>query len=322
MDVNAPPPASSVRALAAGLKSVARAPLLLIVVTVVTAATVLPFAVVLGSRLQASLASQPPVALAETEIDPEWWLEFRTHATGLAATFTPVILGFAAPLDAISGVLDGRRPPLAVAGPLVATLLAWAFLWGGILHRFDRGRGLGWRAFLRAGLSHLPRFIGIAVLAAAAMVILYLTVHAVLFGPVVRALTGFTATERDAFIVRVLLYVVFLAPLAWVGLVADYARVASATGAAASLAQAVRKGLAFVSGHLAAVFALALMTGLLFAGLTLAYGAIEIYGGAEAGGWRAVAIGQAYIVGRLAIRLTAAAAGLHLFRGRSTTPQP
>ena len=33
------------------------------------------------------------------------------------------------------------------------------------------------------------------------------------------------ATERDAFLVRVFLYVVFLAPLALVGLVADYARV-------------------------------------------------------------------------------------------------
>ena len=99
----------------------------------------LPFAVALGSRLQASLASQPPVALSETEIDPEWWQEFRAQARGLEATFTPAVLGFAAPLDSISAVLDGRRPPLPVLGPLALSIVLWAFLWGGILRRFDAG---------------------------------------------------------------------------------------------------------------------------------------------------------------------------------------
>ena len=58
-------------------------------------------------------------------------------------------------------------------------------------------------------------------------------------------------TERDAFLVRVFLYVVFLAPLALVGLVADYARVSSVAGAATSIGQALRAGVAFVRANAA-----------------------------------------------------------------------
>jgi hypothetical protein len=81
-------------------------------------------------------------------------------------------------------------------------------------------------------------------------------------------------------------------------------------------------GAAFVRDHLASVAALYLLMGTLFVAVTVAYGALEIYGGSQVSGWRAIAIGQAYIVARLAMRLSVAASELHLFRGRSTTPQP
>ena len=77
--------------------------------------------------------------------------------------------------------------------------------------------------------------------AAFIIVVLYLTVHALLFGPVYRMLVSSGATERDAFLVRVVLYVVFLAPLALVGLVADYARVSAVAGVATSSGQAVAR---------------------------------------------------------------------------------
>lgn len=309
---------SPIGALIAGLSTVLRAPLLIVTVTVVTMLIALPFAVVLGSRIQASLASQPPVALSETEIDPEWWQEFRAQARGLDATFTPAVLGFAAPLDGISAVLDGGQPPLAVLGPLALSIVAWAFLWGGILRRLDAGRAVGLRAFIAAGFQFAPRFIGIAAAAAVLIVVLYLTVHAALFGPVYGLLVPPTATERDAFLVRVLLYAVFLAPLALVGLVADYARVASVAGAATSIGLAVRAGAAFVRANLRAAVTLYLMIAVVFASVTIAYGTLEIYGGSQVGGWRAILIGQAYIVVRLTIRLIAAASELRLFAPRAT----
>jgi hypothetical protein len=308
---------SPLRALLAGASAVVRAPLLIVTVTVVTMLMALPFAMVLGSRIHVALASQPPVALSETEIDPDWWREFRAQARGLESTFTPAVIGFAAPLDSISAVLDGRRPPLPVLGPLVLSMVAWAFLWGGILRRFDAGRGIGIRGFIRAGAQVTPRFIAIAIAAAAVIVVLYLTVHAVLFGPVYRMLVGPAATGRDVFLIRVFLYLVFLAPLALVGLVADYARVTLVAGVATSAGQALRAGAAFVGANPRAVVTLYVITALVFAAVTIAYGLLEISGGSRVGGWRAIAIGQAYIVLRLTIRLIVAAAELRLFASRA-----
>jgi hypothetical protein len=310
--------ASAPRAFIAGVSAVVRAPFVIVAVTVITMLMALPFAVALGSRLQTSLASQPPVALSETEIDPEWWQEFRAQARGLESTFTPTVLGFAAPLDSISAVLDGRRPPLPVLGPLALSIGLWAFLWGGILRRLDAGNAIGVRAFIDAGFHFAPRFIAIAAAAAVCIVVLYLTVHAVLFGPIYRMLVSPGATQRDAFLVRVFLYVVFLAPLALVGLVADYARVSAVAGVATSTGQALRAGAAFVRDNVRVVFTLYLLTALVFATVTITYGTLEIYGGSQVGGWWAVAIGQAYIVMRLTIRLIAAASELRLFAARAT----
>lgn len=304
---------SAARALTHGIADVMRAPWLIVAAAVITMAMALPFAVVLGTRLQASLASQPPVALAETEIDPEWWEEFRRHASGLEATFTPAVLGFAAALDSISGLLDGRHPPLAVLGPLALSIVAWAFLWGGILRRFERGERIGVRRFVESGFAFLPRFIVIAALAAALMIALYLTWHLVLFGPVYASLAPMTSSERDAFLVRVVLYLLFLAPLVVIGLIADYARIASVAGGARSLGDALGAGARFVRGNFGAVITLYVMAALILLIITAAYGALEIYGGSQVGGWRAIAIGQLYILFRLAMRLVVAASELRLF---------
>jgi hypothetical protein len=309
---------SALRAFIAGVGAVLRAPFVIVAVTLITMLMALPFAVALGVRLQTSLASQPPVALSETEIDPEWWQEFRAQARGLESTFTPAVLGFAAPLDSISAVLDGRRPPLPVLGPLALSIGLWAFLWGGILRRFDAGRGIGIRGFITAGAQFTPRFMAIAIAAGAVIVVLYLTVHAVLFGPVYRMLVWPAATGRDVFLVRAFLYLLFLVPLALVGLVADYARVSSVAGVATSTGQALRAGAAFVGANARAVVTLNVITALVFATVTIAYGWLEIAGGSQVGGWRAVIIGQAYIVVRLTIRLIVAASELRLFASRAT----
>lgn len=311
-------PVSPIGALARGLVDVLKAPLVVIAAALVTLVIALPFAAALQSDLQQSLSVQPHVSLAETEIDPEWWMEFRTHARGLAATFTPAVIGFAATLDGLSGVLDGRGLPVAILGPLVLSVAAWAFLWGGVLHRFQQQRGIGVGGFLRAGRAHVLHFAGIAAGAAIVNVLLYLTVHRILFGPVHRALVALTSTERDAFLVRVALYLIFFALVAMVSLIADYARAAAVAGRQTSLASMVRTASSFIRGHLLAVAALYLMTGLIFALVTVAYGTLEIYGGSRVGGWRAIAIGQAYVFVRLGIRLSFAASELRLFNANHT----
>jgi len=304
---------SPIRAGWRGLADVVKAPLMLIAVAIVMVIIALPFAAVLESRLQASLSVQPQVSLDDTEIDPEWWMEFRAHARGLEATFTPAVLGFAATLDGLSGVLDGRGLPLDIFAPFIITVVAWAFMWGGILHRFQRGRGISVRAFFNAARAHVFSFIVIAAIAAAINLVLYVTVHRVLFGPVYRTLVAMTTTEQGAFVMRVLLYLAFFSLIAIVSLIADYARVAAVAGRASSPVTMIRSALDFIRRYPQAVIALYLMIGAVFVAVTIAYGTLEIYGGSQVGGWRAIAIGQAYVLFRLAIRLTFAASELRLF---------
>jgi hypothetical protein len=309
---------SSTRAFLDGVLAVVRAPLILIAVAAITMAIAAPFAAVIGSRVQASLASQPPVALDETEIDPEWWQEFRAQARGLEATFTPAIVGFAAPLDSISAVLDGRQPPLAVLGPLAISIVAWAFLWGGILSRYRAGHAIGVREFTAGGLRFMPRFVGIAMVAAVTIALLYVSLHALLFGPVHHWLASRAGSERGAFLMRVVLYAVFLAPVVLVGLLADYARVASVSRQAGTLIESLRAAAAFLRSNARPAIALYLLTSAVFVIVTVAYGLLEIYGGSRVGGWPAIAIGQAYVLFRLALRLTVAASELRLFASRTT----
>ena len=311
-------PISPFRALVQGLIDVLKAPLMLIGTAIVMMLIALPFAATLNSELQESLSVQPRVDLNDTEIDAEWWMEFREHATGLAATFTPAVLGFAATLDGVSNVLDGHAPPAAIVAPLLLSIVAWAFLWGGALHRFQHGRGVGIAGFARAGASHLVPFIAIAVFAAIVNVILYLTMHKVLFGPVHRALTAMVSTERDAFLIRVVLYLIFFAFVGLVSLVADYARVYSVAGVDRSIIGAIRGSIAFIRSRFGAAVMLYVMTGAIFVLMTVAYGVLELYGGSQVGGWRAVAIGQAYVFARLGIRLAFASSELRLCNASHT----
>lgn len=301
------------RSLADGLWTVARAPALVAGVLLVTLASVVPFGLMLGTRLQTALANQPPVSRGSGEIDPEWWLEFRAHATGLEATFTPTVIGFAAPLDNLSALLDGTPRPLALAGPVALGGLVWAFLWGAILHRFSQRRALSIRECGAAAIRHGPRLVVISLAAALVYLALYLTVHAWLFGPVYEWLASQAASERNAFVWRVGLYAVFGVPLAAVSLMVDYARVALVTAAAPSLREAFSMSRRFVGSHLPAALTLYLLVGILFVLLLTTYGAAETFGGTRFGGWRGILLGQAYIVARLCLRLVLAASEVRLF---------
>jgi hypothetical protein len=300
----------ALRSFLAGLSQVVRAPVLLLMVANVTLLTMVPFALVLGDRLRDALGNQPPIDLDAEEIDAEWWMEYRARAHGLEATFTPAIIGFAAPLSNLSALADGSQRPIALLGPVVVYAMVWAFLAAGLLHRFDQGHRIGVRSFMRAGVTHLPKFAAIALVAALVAAVLYLTVHAFLLGPVYAWGAARAGSEREAFLFRVGLYLAFGALLAMVSIVADYARVTCIRAERIGLADACRCALSFVRAHPVAVAAVYLLTGALFVLLLVLYGVAD----RRFGGWRGVVVGQAYIVARLGIRLTSLASEMQLFR--------
>ncbi|MDP2318117.1 MAG: hypothetical protein Q8O42_02100 [Acidobacteriota bacterium] len=303
----------ALRALGSGLRTVITAPALLMVVTAVSVLSVLPFGLVLGSQLRVALANRQPVYLGTAEIDAEWWMAFREHAEGLAATFTPAILGAAAPLDNLSAMLDGTGRPLAILGPVLLSALVWAWLWGGLLERFHSARRRGVRAFWQAGWRHVWTFVAISLAAAVAHLVLYFTVHALLFGPVFGWLASVAETERTAFFWRIALYGVFGAFLLAVSMMADFARVSVVVQSRRGVRQALTAAATFLREHAGSAITLYLLVGVLFAAMLALYVAGEVYGGTRLGGWRSILIGQGYIVARLAIRLTLAAAGVKLY---------
>jgi len=303
----------ALRALGSGLRTVITAPALLIVVTAASVLSVLPFGLVLGSELRDALANRQPVYLGTAEIDAEWWMAFREHAEGLAATFTPAILGAAAPLDNLSAMLDGTARPIAMLGPVVLAALLWAWLWGGLLERFRAERSIGAGAFWRAGWRHLSTFAAISLAAAIAHLLLYVSVHAFLFGPVFGWLASVAETERTAFFWRIALYGVFGACLLAVGMMADFARVSVVVQSRRGPGPAIAAAADFLRRHAGRAIVLYVLVGVLLAAMLGLYVTGEVYGGTRLGGWRSILIGQAYIVARLAIRLTLSAAGVRLF---------
>lgn len=302
-----------IAAAAGGVGDVLRSPLLVAGALAITLLAAAPFAIVLGARLQEALADQPPIALGSGEIDADWWQEFRAHATGLAATFTPTVIGFAAPLDNLSTLLDGTRRPLVLIAPILVAMVTWAWFWGVALTRFRARQKLGWRAATAAGFANLPRFIVVSLVAAATQLVLYVTLHPLLFRVAYPAIVGPDASEPVALAVRVLFYVVFGVVIVTVSLAADYTRIAHVMDQPRTIGQMFQRGIVFVRRNYATVLVLFAMVGVLFVMLLVVYGAVEIYGGTRVRGWRGVVLAQGYILARLMIRLASAAAELRLF---------
>lgn len=303
----------SFKAWTDGLRQVVRAPLLILFAAIVTVAVAAPFALVLGSELREALADQPPIALGSSEIDADWWNEFRSHAGGLAATFTPTVIGFAAPLDNLSAIADGTRRPMVLVAPIVVGVIAWALLWAVALHRFNKRRGLSIGQATSAIVAQFPGFVVISAAAAAAQLLVYLTIHPLLFNVLFAAAADGSSPESAAFGFRVLFYLLFAIPVVAISLMADYSRV-TAVVSGTGVGPAMSAGWRFVREHWRTVATLYLVNAITFAMVMIGYGAVDFYGGSRVTGWRGIAIGQAFIFARLAIRLVSGASSLALFK--------
>ena len=274
----------SVTALFSGVIDVLRAPHLVVAAMVLSVIVAAPFAALLRTELRDALASRPANHHDSNDIDPDWWLEFREHASGLAATFTPAIVGFAAPLDNLSSLLFGTARPLILFVPYVLAAMAWAFLWGAALERFaHQSQRCG---FWRAGRRTFARFIVISAAASITLLVLYFVLHPILFAVALVA----------------------------VSVIADYSRVVIVMSRIESVIGAFTASWRFVVRNAFEVLALYLAGGLLFVTVLAIYAALDLSGATPAQGWRGVVIGQAYIVARLIVRLTFGAGALRLYR--------
>jgi hypothetical protein len=307
---------TSVAAWRDGLRRVIRAPWLTVGVWLGTLLTALPLALVLRRAIETHLGDSIAAETAASGVNFDWWNEFLAQAGGVAATFVPSILGFAAVLRNLSTVADAQGLQVAIAAAVAGHVLLSLFLLGGVLDRLARNRPTGSYGFFGACGAFVFRFVRLGTLAALVYGGLFVWLHPWLFDDVYADATQNITVERTAFLYRAALYAVFAVLLAAVNVLFDYAKVRmvvedrrSAVGALAASARFLRRS----PGAVVLLYGVNTLSFLLLIGVyaVVAPGSVE--------GWWVVpafAVAQLFIVGRVVIRLLFAASQIALFQSR------
>jgi hypothetical protein len=284
-------------------------------VFVLTFVLALPLAIMMRDALASHLGSSLAAETAASGVNYDWWQEFTAQATGLGTTFTPSIIGFATVLDNISGVLDRRARSAPLAAALAFYLAGWAFLSGGILDRYARQRPIRAHGFFAASGVYGFRFLRLAVVAGLVYWWLFAYVHPWVFDTQFDKLTRGMNTERTAFFVRAIFYVLFGLVLLGVNIVVDYTKVRIVVedrrSALGSIAAAVR----FIRNHPRQVLGLYGLNSLAFLGLIAVWAMVAP--GAGAAGvsmWASFLLAQLYIAARLLMKLQFIASQVALFQ--------
>ena len=278
-----------------GLGRVRRAPAVAAGVFVLTLAAALPLAIVMRGTLAAHLGNSLAANTAADAVNYDWWQEFASQASGLGATFTPAIIGFAATLDSVSGVLDARGPIAPIAGAVATYLLVWMFLSGGILDRYARQRRTHAHGFFAACGVFFWRFLRLGLIAGAVYWALFAYVHRWLLDDAYEKLIVDVSEERVAFLWRFGLYAVFGAALMLVNIVIDYAKVRLVVEDRRSAIGALSAALGFLGRNPGRAFGLYALNGLAFLVVRCGVGA----GGARR--WRRRAVDVGWIGGHAAL---------------------
>jgi hypothetical protein len=300
-----------------GWRRLRSAPALLLGVYATTVVLALPLAITMRGMLRTHLGASLAAEGAATGVNYDWWQEFTSQATGIGTTFSPTIIGFAATLDNISSLLDGQREIAPIAGALGLYLLAWTFLAGGIIDRYARQRPIRAAGFFAASGVHVFRLLRLAVVSGVVYWWLFAYVHAWLFLEWFADRARTMAVERDVFVWRVALYVLFGLLLVVVNVIFDYAKIRIVVEDRRSALGALSAALRFVWRHRGRVAALYGLNGLSFLILIAIWALVAP--GARGGGvtlWFGFLVAQLYVLARLALKLQFLASETALFQSR------
>jgi hypothetical protein len=284
-------------------------------VFLITLLAALPLAITMRGMIEAHLGRSLRSEAVAAGVDNDWWQEFTFQTSGLGTTFTPSIIGFATTLDSVSSVLDGRPQRVEVAGALAMYLVVWVFLSGGIIDRYARQRPTRAHGFFAAAGVFFWRFLRLGIIAAVAYGFLFAYVHEWLFDDLYPWLTRDLAVERDAFLWRVALYLLFGSMLIATNIVLDYARIRMVVEDRRSAAGSLIAALGFIVRQRGRVFALYGVNAVGYLVL-IALWALVAPGAGGAGFlmWVGFAVSQAYVLARLLLKLQFMASQTALFQ--------
>lgn len=299
-----------------GTRRVWRAPALLFGVWLATIAIGVPLAAVLRGMIVQQLRQSSVAESVATGASGDWMQEFADQASGIGVTFKPTIIGFGAVLDNLGAFLDNLPRPLVIVGAASAYILIWIFLAGGLIDRVARNRPTGAYGFFSAAGVFFFRFLRLAIVQWIVYASLFGWLHPYLFNTVFPALTRETTVERNAFILRLALYLVFGLLLGLFNLLFDYAKVRAVVEDRRSMLGALNAAGRFLFRHGAAT-RVYLLNVVVFAAVVALY-AVVAPGAGHSGltMWLAVAIGQIYIGARLWLKLVFWASETALFQSR------
>ncbi|MBE3100285.1 MAG: hypothetical protein IMZ44_24450 [Planctomycetes bacterium] len=299
-----------------GIRRVNKAPAILAGVLLLTFLVALPLGVTLRGMLGDHLGSSLAARTATSGVNYDWWQEFSAQATGVGSSFAPTIVGFAAVLANLSAMADNRAQAPVVAAAGVAYVLLWILLAGGILDRFARNRPTRASGFFSACGVFFFRFLRLALVALCAYWLLYAYVHAWVFDHLYPWLTRDFTVERNAFVVRSLLYAVFGALLLTCNVVFDYAKIRAVVEDRRSMIGALLAAARFVVRHPGPVAGLYLLNGLAFLLVIVAYAMVAPgAGGPGWSMWAGLLVSEIYLLARLWVKLVFYASQTTLFQG-------
>lgn len=308
---------STPRCLREGIRRVHSAPSIIVAVWALSLLLALPLGFVLRALIRASLGSSLAADTAATGVNFGWWNEFMQQAGGIGTTFVPSIIGFAAPLGNLSRLADNLPLAATLTSLVVAWLVLWAFIAGGIFDRYARARTTRTPAFFAACGVFFFRFLRLGALAWVVYWLLFHFVHRWLFESAWTAWTRNLTVERDAFWIRMAFYAAFAALLAVVNLVVDYAKIRAVVEDRRSMIGAVLASARFIARNPVGTMGLYLLNALVFLVVLAIYAFVAPGAGWRgAGTWVAFAVMQVYIIARVWAKLAFASSQIVLFQSR------
>jgi len=297
-----------------GWKRVLAAPAIAAGVFAMTILMASPLAVAMRGAIASHLGDSLAAGTAAAGVNYDWWQEF-TSSSGLGATLSPSVIGFAIVLDNVSRVLDARTPVAPLAATIALYVAGWAFLSGGILDRYARQRPIRAHGFFAASGVHVFRFLRLAAFAGAVYWWLFAYLHPWLFDVQFGNLTRDMTVERSVFAVRIVLYAVFGILLAATSVVVDYTKVRIVVEDRRSVLGAITAALRFVRSHPLQVITLYAVNALTFVALLAVWARLAPgAGGAGVSMWTVFLGAQLYIAARLLLKLQFMSSQVALFQ--------
>jgi hypothetical protein len=300
-----------------GIRRVNSAPALLAGVWALTLLITLPMAAAMRGLLARHLGTSLAADTAASGVNYDWMQEFADQAAGLGVTFKPTIIGFGAVLDNFSAFVDNVERPVVIVAATSIYILLWIFVAGGIIDRYARDRPTHAVGFFTASGVFFFRFLRLAVLQGFVYVVVFRSIHPLLFERLYPRLIHDMTVERTAFAVRAGLYVVFGVLVAACVTVFDYAKVRAVVEDRRSMISASAEAIRFVRRNGSAVAALFFINFGIFAVVVAVYAAVvPRIGDTGVAMWLAIIVGQLYLVARLWVKLVFWASETALFQSR------